>query len=547
MTKEYHSKKIYTVIGILVAVCIVFVLVYNAGALLPSTVHSAGVSFDSGWTMDAEGQISQQSLPVSYIGAEDQKITLSHAFADKTLSGSSLCLQVYSAPFSVYVDDVLIYQYGQEAIAQGYSSVGSGYHIIPLPESGHTVRIVFELPAGSDGFILTDATVMPGADYLIRFIRQHIFTIIAFVILFAVFIYVIISRGLRAPGSNRSTSAFVCMALCTAVWVVARSGLLQIFIDNLLVVNAIDFLSFFLLPLTVIFFVKKQFHMDDSRILNTLLAVGAVFFFGACILHTLQIVDFTKTLIVFHPLLAIDMILLIFSIFHKKDAAIPVVLKAGVAVLVISGALEMALYYVLSFRFLRFSVLEIGLLAFTLSMLYLWNVESKNVRLQLRRQSIFKRMAFTDELTGLDNRTSFEQRISVLSTIERRGVYVVMIDLNGLKLINDTQGHTAGDEFIRQSAGALQEIVDGSGQLFRIGGDEFIALLECSDKQAAFIIKKLEPYLRKNDGTLSPSFAIGYSFFDPAKDEDLNTAFRRADKRMYLCKQNIYSPNKKNL
>ena len=108
------------------------------------------------------------------------------------------------------------------------------------------------------------------------------------------------------------------------------------------------------------------------------------------------------------------MILLLFSIFWKKDAAIPVVLKAGVAILVVSGALEMVLYYVLSFHFLRFSVLEIGLLAFTLSMLYLWNTESKNVRLQLRRQSVFKRMAFTDELTGLDNRTSFEQRISCL-------------------------------------------------------------------------------------------------------------------------------------
>ena len=58
MTKEYHSQKIYTVIGILVVVCIAFVLVYNAGALLPSTVHSDGISFDSGWTMDAEGQIS---------------------------------------------------------------------------------------------------------------------------------------------------------------------------------------------------------------------------------------------------------------------------------------------------------------------------------------------------------------------------------------------------------------------------------------------------------------------------------------------------------
>ena len=121
--------------------------------------------------MDAEGQISQQNLPVSYAGAEDQKVTLSHAFADETLSGNSLCLQAYSAPFSVYVDDVLIYQYGQEAIAQGYSSVGSGYHIIPLPESGHTVHIVFDLPVGSDGFILTDATVMPGADYLLSLIH----------------------------------------------------------------------------------------------------------------------------------------------------------------------------------------------------------------------------------------------------------------------------------------------------------------------------------------------------------------------------------------
>ena len=216
-------------------------------------------------------------------------------------------------------------------------------------------------------------------------------------------------------------------------------------------------------------------------------------------------------------------------------------LRAGVVILAGGGVLELVTYYLVSFQFLRFSFLECAFLAFTLCMLYVWNSESKEIREQLVQQSKFRKMAYHDKLTGLSNRAAYEREAEKLVQPGSAPCYIFMIDLNGLKMINDREGHGTGDQFIINSAEVLKKAVGSSGKLFRFGGDEFVVLLPGGDMEAAALYKKLLPYIVPNSGTVTPSFAVGYAVFDSGEGESLDAVLRRADKRMYACKSKLHA------
>ena len=100
-----------------------------------------------------------------------------------------------------------------------------------------------------------------------------------------------------------------------------------------------------------------------------------------------------------------------------------------------------------------------------------------------------------DPLTGLVNRREFERRLQQIlehSTTQQRQHALLFLDLDRFKVVNDTCGHHAGDELLRQITAMLQPLLRDSDTLARVGGDEFAALLEnCTPKSAARIADKL--------------------------------------------------------
>ena len=97
-------------------------------------------------------------------------------------------------------------------------------------------------------------------------------------------------------------------------------------------------------------------------------------------------------------------------------------------------------------------------------------------------QQALRRLAYTDALTGLENRTAFEQSMEAYRQSQRQGRPIVLVaDLNGLKAINDF-GHAAGDEAIVHCAAAMKRGVWNGRWVYRIGGDEFCVL--CTEEGA---------------------------------------------------------------
>lgn len=160
-----------------------------------------------------------------------------------------------------------------------------------------------------------------------------------------------------------------------------------------------------------------------------------------------------------------------------------------------------------------------------------------------------ERMARRDELTGIKNKnafTEFTQSLDNKIAAESKDLHfgIVMCDVNNLKIINDTRGHNFGDETIQRTSRLICEIFKHS-PVFRIGGDEFVAVISDSDyKNRDRLIHELKnesiENLRSRSG---PIVACGLSIYDPEKDKSFCSVFERADREMYENKNELKSIN----
>ena len=149
-----------------------------------------------------------------------------------------------------------------------------------------------------------------------------------------------------------------------------------------------------------------------------------------------------------------------------------------------------------------------------------------------------KTLNMTDMLTGVMNRNAMNARIGAITEVYGETpaqLGVVFADMNGLKYINDHQGHEAGDLLLKNAANILQNTFAG-GEIYRAGGDEFLILLP--DTSEEDIKKKIADIKEKARMFDNVSFAAGGCCLRPGMD--LREAMPEADARMYRDKGNFY-------
>ena len=151
-------------------------------------------------------------------------------------------------------------------------------------------------------------------------------------------------------------------------------------------------------------------------------------------------------------------------------------------------------------------------------------------------------MVRTDPLTGVKSRHAFvevEQHFDkLINEKECKNFAVIVCDLNGLKKINDTKGHDAGDTYIQESVKVISDFFPFEN-IYRFGGDEFIVILEGKDaenrtKLHNAFMDKIDENARSESG---PVVSSGISHFREGEDNTFRAVFQRADKMMYSRKE----------
>lgn len=156
---------------------------------------------------------------------------------------------------------------------------------------------------------------------------------------------------------------------------------------------------------------------------------------------------------------------------------------------------------------------------------------------QKQKESQIRYYSFYDSLTGLYNRSFYEEELKRLDTGRMLPLSLILGDANGLKLVNDAFGHSEGDRLLKKVAKVLKEVCRKEDIIARIGGDEFVIILPSVGKEEAQAIVRR---IRESCFALSPipirtSISLGTATKEnPYQDIDL--IFKQAEERMYATK-----------
>jgi diguanylate cyclase (GGDEF)-like protein len=172
------------------------------------------------------------------------------------------------------------------------------------------------------------------------------------------------------------------------------------------------------------------------------------------------------------------------------------------------------------------------------------------IAVALDRARQHTREARTDYLTGLANRPEFERAIDravAAAQRHKRRLTLMMIDLDNLKTINDTEGHHVGDEAIRVLAQELQRAVRATDTCGRLGGDEFgVAMPDADERHASDVATRvrqsLEELNRSGKAPVPVQFSIGITSWRPGMD--WQAMYQLADKNLYIDKRRRHAGRK---
>lgn len=221
------------------------------------------------------------------------------------------------------------------------------------------------------------------------------------------------------------------------------------------------------------------------------------------------------------------------SVFERPDVLLPIHLPNSKWQLAGQYQLE-SLAEIRQVKRLTYSLGLFAGLVFYLSLLFFY-----------RAYTLVRKASLQDELTQLPNRRFFMQHLE--QRIKRAGSHdyftLLNIDLNGFKKVNDTLGHDAGDALLKHVAVELSEMLRSSDIVSRVGGDEFLVLLNRLSDQ-----EKVESLICNIEHTLSqkpmhwqgeivtPSLSIGYALYRHENPQTVKQLTAEADQKMYLHK-----------
>jgi diguanylate cyclase (GGDEF)-like protein len=187
---------------------------------------------------------------------------------------------------------------------------------------------------------------------------------------------------------------------------------------------------------------------------------------------------------------------------------------------------------------------------------HLWNMQKSLISIGMilvmleEQVSNNEWLALHDELTGLPNRRLFAARLTnAIDYAERRNtnLAVVVVDVNDFKTINDSMGHLAGDQVLREISASLRKNIRASDTVARLGGDEFIIVATDMSSESAVerFVKSLQNAIERpimvNDQAMVVSASLGFSIY-PRDAKDATKLLRVADQRMYALKRRPVQP-----
>ena len=558
--KVYHM--IYAAMAVIFLVMVMWAAIRNRGASPTDLLSEGNIAFDEGWYME-DGSAANMDYLHKMPAVEPYQVeSVYHSLPSDLGEGKSLCFRTKNISYQVYVNGELRYEPGIRESRVYNHSLGTRWNYVPLfkEDAGALVEIRFHTVYRNARACIDHLTLGSAAGEV-----AGIFTgkVVAFstclLLLFAglVLIIVDIPANLQMD-KNHELLYLGLFAIGIAVWCLVETNLLQFYTDDSRLLQCLSCGSLMMIPIPIMLYLDAAFGFQKKWVVPFICFWSAGEFILCTILHLAGIRDYHETLTLTHILLAVTAVILVYTIlknaFLTRESKVRNVYKAirtaGLIGIGFTAGIDIVRYYN-GHNSDNAMFMRIGLLIFILCYGSAGLEKMVNAVKLGSRAEFVSQLAYRDGLTGVGNRTAFQERLEELEEEKKElsGIAIVMFDVNDLKYVNDNLGHQRGDELIVGSANIIRNAMESEeGVVFRIGGDEFASIL-CGEDVAGRCEMALSRFKQAMDGhnavknqALRISIASGYAVYDKSQeDEKLMDVYQQADVCMYENKKRIKS------
>lgn len=514
------------------------------------------VELSSGWDVIVNGEtIEDQELADIDIGVQKNgdKVTLFKIIPYDNIMSPAIYYRSALMQMSATVDGGLATSYGREEAEAGTLIPKNGNYI-PLPDdfAGKALRI--NLTNSEDNVMSGISSVYLGnrGDLSVFLVYRHRLTLIVGVFLIFFGLVLLALSAFLQFTQNDIVSILFCaiISIILGFYGLCFYDLSAIFTSNKAMVTLLEYTALYSLPPSIIGLLSTT-QSGKMRIVSLVLfGMDVLFVIAAVVLNSLDILHINFMMKWLYLICAVEGVYVVISavytiIKHRTNKAHdPAIwlgedcLLLGMGIFTLSGILDIVRYEVVKRSAengiaVDISFVTMGALIFVISMMinYFFHTIGHYNADHIRKRLMG--LAYNDPLTGLSNRARCDEEFKSLEDTDSN-FYMISIDLDGLKEVNDTKGHQAGDVMIAGFASEIEEeFIKDARFISRMGGDEFLVIM--GDTQWNTVDRKLKDF----EETLKGRYTFSYGFASAAEVNGLSPReiFLMADSRMYRMKE----------
>lgn len=522
---------------------------------------SYDTAFDTGWhTAGSSEEINIEKLHKLECAVPYEEFSIFNTLPEDMDSGSSLFFRSKNIFFSVYVDGELVYEPQTNESIFYNKSLGTHWSCIDLSreDEGREIEIRVNTVYKNARCGIDNIYIGSSGGAALNIIGERMIAFITCVLILFVGVLLIVA-DIPVNIQSRKNHELLYLGLFSisvAVWCLSETNLIQLYFEDSRTMQIVSCGSLMLIPIPLILYLDAAFGFAHKTICPAVFYLSAAEFAVCWGLHLLGIADIHETLTLSHILLAISAVLLTYKIIsssvfvsvNQTKNIYRILRGIGLSSIAVAAFIDIIRYYTGagsdSAMFVR-----IGLLIFILcyGSSSLENTINA-VKLGIKTEFV-SHLAYHDGLTGIGNRTSFEEHLVELEKIKDNvsAVGIVMFDVNDLKYVNDNLGHHYGDGMLIKSAEIIQSAFENlECECFRIGGDEFAVLLSGDKVEERYKtgIEAFAENVREHNELPDKEFRISIAHGFCAYDKNcglkkLMDVYQRADMKMYENKKEM--------
>lgn len=422
---------------------------------------------------------------------------------------------------------------------------------------GQVIRISVKDNYG-DGRAKIDSLYLgDGGAIILTIIMKGLSSVILCLLIFAAGIFFFVAGlvfNISARDKKLDLIYLGAFSVLIGIWGILETGVPQLFYTESRYMQILGYLAFFMSGITLFFYMDAIRGIFKHRPIRLFCMISIAYFLAATVLQFADILDY-RQMLTGMVLIYIGIVGIMFC--YMTHHAVKKGLKAFSGdfnyIMTMIGIFSFGAAVIIDFvryftgtrvdyaLFTRIG-LPVFIMFFGVGNMY----QMISLIKQGLRSDIISKLAYSDGLTGVGNRTAYIEKIQEL--IEKKKsikIGIVMFDINYLKETNDQQGHSFGDLLIRTAVSVLKQTFGNAGRIYRVGGDEFIAIIEGDDPKGVYeqvlpyFLREMEFRNKKTNFNYGVSLAYGIAVCENLTSEEISRTEREADEAMYRQKRRM--------